>query len=236
VIVLGDSHAMGWGVEQDQAFPKVLEQRTGQKTLNAAVSSFATVREMRMLDRLDTSRLRYLVVQHADNDLPENRAFKQHGNHLPITSEEKYQEIVRYYAAQQRYVPGKYLYRLTMKILRLEPPEPDQLTMEPIAPADEADLFLNALEHAGASTSGLAHVQVIVLEIGQEFAHPKAFVAALAEVSRHDGHPPFVQLLLTLDTTSILKPEDFYVLDDHMNAHGHRVVGEALADLIKSVR
>ena len=207
IIVLGDSHAMGWGVEQDQAFPKVVEQRTGLKTLNAAVSSYATVREMRMLGRLDTSRLRYLVVQHADNDLPENRAFKENGNELPITAEDKYQEIVRYYAAQQRYIPGKYLYRLVMKVLRLEPPEPDQLKMEPIAPADEARLFLNALEHAGgASEASLAHVQVIVLEIGQEFAHPKAFVAAVAEESRRDGHPPFVQLLLTFDTTSVLKP------------------------------
>src|SRR3954447_9642508 len=74
VIVIGDSHAMGWGVNQDQSFPRVLAQRTGLKVLNAAVSSYATVREMRMLDRLDSSHLKVLVIQYADNDQPENRA------------------------------------------------------------------------------------------------------------------------------------------------------------------
>jgi hypothetical protein len=52
VVVLDDSHAMGWGVEQDEAFPQVLERITGLKTLNAAVPSFGTVRAIRLLRRL----------------------------------------------------------------------------------------------------------------------------------------------------------------------------------------
>lgn len=249
VIVLGDSHAMGWGVDQDATFARVLERQSGLKTLNAAVASYATVREMLMLGRLDTSRLRFLIIQHADNDPPENMSFRDHRNRLPITAEDKYQDIVRYYAAQQSYYPGKYVYRLFMKVLRLEAAEPDQLQMASIAPADEARLFLNALEHANHPSAQALNslnnldrvnrvnrVQVIALEIGQEMAHPRSFIAALAEESRRDGHPPFVQLLMTLDTTSILKADDFYVLDDHMTAHGHRVVGEALAEMIKGVR
>ena len=54
--MLGDSHAMGWGVEQEEALPQVLARKSGRKVLNAAVSSYGTVREMLMLDRLDTSR------------------------------------------------------------------------------------------------------------------------------------------------------------------------------------
>jgi hypothetical protein len=237
IIVLGDSHAMGWGVDQDQTFARIVERRTGLKTLNAAVSSYATPREMRMLGRLDTSRLKFLIIQHADNDLPENRSFQEHGNQLPITPEAKYREIEDYYQAQRRYYPAKYVYRLFMKVLRLEPPEPDQLQMVPISPADEAALFLNAVEHAGTTPiEVLNHVQLVVLEIGQDFTHPRAFIPAVAEASRADGHPPFVQLLVTLDTTTVLKDSDFYVLDDHMNAHGHEAVGNALAALIQSVR
>jgi len=235
VIVLGDSHAMGWGVDQQDTLARVVERLTGLKTLNAAVSSYGTVREMVMLGRLDVSRLRFLIVQHADNDLPENRTFQAAGNRLPITDEPHYREIVRHYASQQSYYPGKYIFRLFMKVLRLEKPEPDQLKMEIIPPAEEAELFLNAVEHAGQTPrETLSKVQIIVLEISQDPAHARAFIPALAEVSRRDGHPPSVQLLLTLDTTSLLKPEDFYILDDHMNAHGHQVVGEALAQLIKS--
>ena len=33
VIVLGDSHAMGWGVEQDETLPQVLARMTGLKVL-----------------------------------------------------------------------------------------------------------------------------------------------------------------------------------------------------------
>ena len=91
IVVLGDSHAMGWGVEQEQTLVSVVERQSRRKTLDAAVSSYATVREMRMLDRLDTSRLKYLVIQYADNDLPENRTFQRKGT-LPIMSEEQYPE------------------------------------------------------------------------------------------------------------------------------------------------
>ena len=45
-----------------------------------------------MLDRLDASRLRVLVIQYTDNDLLENRAYKTNGNHLPIMSAAQYQQ------------------------------------------------------------------------------------------------------------------------------------------------
>src|SRR5207249_11944844 len=67
---------------------------------------------------------------------------------LPITSEPVYDTIVRYYATQQSYYPGKYVLRLFMKVLRLEAPEPDRLKMEPIAPEQEAELFIHVLTHA----------------------------------------------------------------------------------------
>jgi hypothetical protein len=231
VIVLGDSHAMGWGVEQDQSFPRVLARRSGLKVLNAAVSSYATVREMRMLDRLDTSRLKVLVIQYADNDQPENRAFRDGHNHLTITGQAEYQTIVDHYAAQRSYYPGKYVWRLFMKVTRLEKAEPDQLKMEVLPPEVEAELFLNALEHAGRTP--LDGVQVVALEVNQELSHPRAFIAALAQVAPHDPHPPFVRRLLTFDTTAVLKDDDFYVLDDHMNAKGHDAVGSGLAAVVQ---
>jgi hypothetical protein len=51
VIVIGDSHAMGWGVDQDQSLVRVMAAKTGLKTLNAAISSYGTVRELTMLGR-----------------------------------------------------------------------------------------------------------------------------------------------------------------------------------------
>jgi hypothetical protein len=232
IIVLGDSHAMGWGVEQGETLSHVLARKCGLKVLNAAVSSYGTAREMMLLNRLDTSRLRYLIIQYADNDLPENRVFREHGGHLPITPKADYQRIVEYYAAQRGYYPGKYLFRLSMKVLRLEEPEPDQLRMDPVAPKEEAELFLYVLTHA--SRVQLGGVQIIVFEVNQAIEPRRPFMAALDEAKRGDGHPPFVGRLVTLDTATVLTSRDFYVLDDHMKASGHQAIGEALSSLVRS--
>jgi len=232
VIVIGDSHAMGWGVEQEEALPKVLERKLGRKVLNAAVSSYGTVREASMLDRLNTSRLRVLVVQYSDNDLPENRTYRLAGNHLPIMSEEQYQTIVRHYASQRSYYPGKYVYRLLMKILRLEEPEPDQMKMEPATPDQEAQLFLNALRFG--SKARLDDVQIVVFEINEQIRPARPFIPAVDRMRRRNDLQPFIRRLIPLDVAPKLTPEDFYRLDDHMNARGHEKVATVLADAIKA--
>ncbi len=229
VIVIGDSHAMGWGVEHDEAFPAVLARASGRKVLNAAVSSYATVRERKMLDRLDTSKLRVLVVQYSDNDLIENRAYSEGGNHLTITEQATYENIVRYYAKQQTYYPGKYVFRLTLKLTHLEAPEPDQLAMEPVSPDREVALFLNALTTGG--TRPLPSVPVVVLEVNQDLRHAHAFTTALSNDSPSAGGGTV--RIVPFDSSTVLRPEDFFVLDDHMTAAGHRRIGEALAGVIR---
>ena len=230
-IVVGDSHAMGWGVEHDDTLVRALARRTGLRTLDAGVSSYGTVREMAMLDRLDSTRLKYLVIQYADNDLPENRSFKDHGGTIPITSEEQYQRIVQYYADQQRYYPGKYVYRLLMKVLRLEPPEPDQLTMPAATPIEEAELFVNVLAH-GHDTP-LENVQLVVFEINEQISPARPFIAALDEVRKRPEYPGYIQRLIAVDVAPKLTSNDFFVLDDHMRPSGHQAVGDALAAVIR---
>jgi hypothetical protein len=117
-------------------------------------------------------------------------------------------------------------------VFRLEQPEPDQVTMEPMTSTKEAELFLDALEHAGRTP--LDDLQVIVFEINEQIAPPRPFIAALEQVHRDSANPRFVQRLLTLDVAAGLNSEDFYVLDDHMRASGHEKVGAALAELIRT--
>ena len=232
VIVIGDSHTMGWGVEEDQTFGRVLARKSGLKVLNAGISSYGTVREMRLLDRLDVSRLRFLILQYSDNDLLENQTFRNQGDRLPITGEAEYENVRRYYSGQHSYYPGKYVYRLLMKALRLEAPEPDQLAMAPATATEEARLFINALAHAGHGH--LDDVQVIVLEVNEQLQPRRPFIVALDQIKQEAANPAFVRRLTTLDLSVLLGPKDFYVLDDHMNPRGHQVVGEALAALINT--
>jgi lysophospholipase L1-like esterase len=76
IAVIGDSHAMGWGVNDQQAFPAVLQRLSGRPVYNLGVASYGTVRELIRLeqsglaDRIDT-----VIIQYCNNDLPENLRF-----------------------------------------------------------------------------------------------------------------------------------------------------------------
>ena len=233
VIVVGNSHAMGWGVDQEQALPQVLARKLGRKVLNAAVPSYGTVREMLMLKRLNTSNLRVLVVQYSDTDLPENQTFRLNANQLPTMNEQQYQTIVRHDGSQRSYYPGKYVYRLLMKILHLEEPEPDQLRLEPMPAAQEAQLFLFTVEHA--SGVRLDDVQVVAFEINERRT-ARPFIAAVDQERRRRGRAPFINRLKAVDVAPQLTRDDFYRLDGHMNGRGHEKVAAALADAIRGTR
>jgi hypothetical protein len=233
VIVLGDSYAMGWGVQQEETLSYVLARVSGLKVLNAGISSYGTVRELKLLDRLDTSRLKVLVVQYNETDLVENLAFRDHGGAVPILAAGQYQATVDWYQARQGYWPGKYTSGLFMKITRLEAPDPNApRTPASISALDEATLFVNVL--ARGTKTPLDGVKLIVFEASEQIRPPRSFLANVAVVSRGDQQPAYVQRLRALDVAPLLEEHDFYSLDDHLRASGHEKIGRALAEAIKA--
>src|SRR5688572_20115164 len=68
VISLGDSFAMGWGVEQDQTYAAGVAAKTGLRVLNAGISSYGTAREIALLKRLQTDSVRFLVFQYCRSE------------------------------------------------------------------------------------------------------------------------------------------------------------------------
>lgn len=74
IAVIGDSHAMGWGVEDEETFAAELERLSNRPVYNLAVSSYGTVRELvrleksGLIDKIDT-----IIIQYCANDLDENR-------------------------------------------------------------------------------------------------------------------------------------------------------------------
>jgi hypothetical protein len=233
VIVLGDSYTMGWGVQQEETLSRVLARTSGLKVLNAGISSYGTVRELKLLDRLDTSRMKFLVVQYNQTDLVENVAFREHGGTIPILAAEQYQASVDRNRARQGYWPGKYMSGLFGKLSALETLDPNA----PTAPAamsslEEATLFVDVLAR-GAKTP-LDEVQVIVFEASEQIRPPRPFLANVAVISRGDGQPAYVRRLRLLDVAPLLEEQDFYSLDDHLRASGHEKIGRALAEVIKA--
>jgi hypothetical protein len=232
VIVLGDSYAMGWGVQQDETLPRVLARASGRKVLNAGISSYGTVREMKLLDRLDTSKLKALVVQYHDSDVVENLAFRDQGGRIPVLGADQYKATVDWYLARQGYWPGKYMSGLFLKLTGLEAPDPNAPRMPAtLSSLEEAKLFLNVLEHG--TRKPLDDVKVIVFEASEQIRPPRSFLANVAVASRGDDYPAYIRRLRAVDIGPLLEETDFYNLDDHFRASGHEKIGQALAEALR---
>ena len=73
IAVIGDSFAMGWGVNDNETFSSKLENQLNKKVYNMGVSSYGTIREVKKLinsdyyDKIDT-----IIIQYHFNDIDEN--------------------------------------------------------------------------------------------------------------------------------------------------------------------
>ena len=230
IIVLGDSYAMGWGVDQEQSFAEQLADRIGKSVLNAAISSYGTARQILLLERLDTTRLETLVIQYCHNDYDENEAFVENGGRLAAMSARKYKRLVRENQSGRGYYLGRHLSTLlraranklrgilvgivenAFALPRDAPPTAD----------DEAGRFLKVLAHSGRISET---TKIIVLELGPFALTDNAFIDALG---RRRAAAPDALDVKTLRLAPLLRPEHFYPLDGHINAAGHEVVAAAL--------
>ncbi len=224
IVVVGDSHAMGWGVRGEESFPKRLQAMVGRPVLNAAISSYGTVREMILLERLALSSARTLVIQYSDNDIVENRPYVERGT-LGILPEWQYRAVVREHGLQTRYYPFKYASSL-LSIGRLtalwhRPPSPPSDT------ADEAPHFLDVLLRHRASIEGRT---VVVLAIGGNNDNDRRFIHALRGLLAEPRYAPLTPWVTAIDVSRTLEPDDYYLLDGHMRAAGHEKVARMVAD------
>ena len=109
IVLLGDSFALGWGVDQAETFIKLVENRMKLKTLNTCVPSFGTVREMLMLRKVNRSQLKYLILQYCADDYDENRLYYKNGNRPQLMRAETFQNMTTKHSKANSYYPGKYI-------------------------------------------------------------------------------------------------------------------------------
>lgn len=232
VIVLGDSHTMGWGVEQDETFVERLEKQLQQPVLNAGIASYGTVRELRLFEQLPTDSLQTLVIQYNEGDPMENRPYVEQGE-LQISSAAQYQQRVDSHTQTTRYWLGKYVWvmsRLTAQTLwyQVRGNAPQNIE-ETLTDAEEAAMFWAILKHHADQLRGL---RIVVFESQTFSPSDGAFIRALNE---HLEEAAALGLHIeTLDVGPLLSPQHYYVLDDHMNPEGHRVVADALYNHLRT--
>jgi hypothetical protein len=234
VIVLGDSFGMGWGVEDHEAFPSLLENTCGAEVLNSAISSYGTAREARLMSRLPLAALKWVIVQYNDNDQRENQEFMDRGNRIVPMGEAEYRGYQQMVASRREYQAGEHLIRF----LRLlggrvgpalasgNPPAPVNAESGRPKPS-EAGAFLNALRHAPPLPDG---VRVIAFEVNGFSRNDGSFAAAVRdELERTDIGEPWKSMTV-LDLSAHLTEDQYLPLDEHLSVRGH----QTLADLLGS--
>jgi hypothetical protein len=222
LIVLGDSYAMGWGVAQDESFAQQLEQLTGLTVLDAGIPSYGTARELLLLDQLDRSRLRTVIVQYFINDHAENVAYLAEGAGRVTMSPEEFAANAVAHRARLVYRPFDYLrafFDTTPFTSELEGTTPDAL-------ARTCLLVLH-------SCPALREVPIVLLEVGSWGGEPDGVSGPIETALQ--TNPAWAKLrehMVVLRLAELLTPDDFFVLDPHLRASGHAKIARALAQVL----
>ena len=188
---------------------------------------------MRLLDRLDHSRLKAILIQYSDNDFGENEHFFENGNSLKVMDENEFYEMQRLHSRQNRYKPGEHVVKFVpffiekiwsrldsriglQKIIRAETQQD--------ATETEARYFLNALLNAGLPPD----VDIYIFEINGRAKNDSVFAEALKRLLELKQPPELITRIRVLNLSSGLTNDKFFVLDDHINQDGHTYIAEML--------
>lgn len=233
VLVLGDSTAFGWGVEQKDTFSQILEDEIGQRVLNLGVPSYGTARELKAVESIDLSTVSLVIIQYNANDANENTQQVRNGM-LAQFSQEYYENIVLEYTRSHAYFPGKYAGTLLTIFVQnfrnswAPHQSPLQQVSETAALAEVIKLFVNP------STQSLA---IVILDIpgASDLGKRHSFVESLTyELEKRRLDQAFSSLKI-LDTTSLFTDNDYFPLDGHLTESGHRKLAKALSRHVKGI-
>lgn len=226
IVVLGDSHALGIGVPQDEIFAARVEAGAGLKVLNAGVSSYGTAREMMLLRRLNIDRINTIIIQYCRNDFEENKKYFELGGQLDIMPREKYESIAALDIENQQSFIQPGIGVLTRAVEKATQSVGSLFASEKRDEIDEVGAFKYALEKNRDLLEGK---KIILLELNGHNRYDNLFISK--------AKPRLQDLGLDLhfiDASRFLSDQDYFTLDNHMRPDGHRKVAEAILEVVRA--
>ncbi|MEN9877145.1 MAG: hypothetical protein RLZZ158_184 [Cyanobacteriota bacterium] len=227
-IVIGDSHAMGWGVEAGERYSQLLGAPL-QPSLNLAIASYGTARELRLLERYARryprgyAGARTILLQYGVNDWGENSS----------TGKQRFQSSsYRSYAANTPYVkPELLLDPWNAAHLRLFTEHWLKGLLKPEAnPLDvpypnHGEAFVASFSPYQQLLAGKSLVVFVSSDYGLWNASVyRDLKHSLGNLQRQ---LPRTRVVL-LDLSEACDSSCYFRLDDHLTAEGHRRVAQWL--------
>ena len=200
VAVIGDSHAMGWGVNDNETFSAILEKKLNKKIYNLAVAGYATEREILRLENSGLlKKINTIVIQYSDNDYNENIS-KISDNNIEI-SKVKFNELI---SAKQTFFKRlrkaiRYSYIIPIEKLNYK----NHILMNW---NDHEKIFYKIIN----KYDFLKEKKIIVIYVNGENIKFNNFP---------NGQSKILENLFFLDIS--YQKKDFFILDGHLNKYGH---------------
>ena len=228
VAVIGDSHAQGAGVADDQNFSYLLESTYHYQTLNLGIGSYATMRELEALAAYG-AHAKYVVVQYCDNDFAENeQSLRLSKEDFRALAEKQWNEIRNSYKAGKLrgYMAPLHDLAVMIRDRSYSAKSTWRRTLIEKRPIElEASTFGQIIERYRALLEGK---RLIVIEIASYGANSPRFEASFgAELNKISG----LQYRI-INSAQILNYDDYFFLDGHMNSLGHQKLAAALSQEI----
>ena len=211
VAVLGDSIAMGWGVEDDETFSYDLQKNLNKKVLNLGVSSYGTIREIKRLkknkyyNQVDT-----VIIQYHVNDYGEN---------IYMDPKKKYSQndFDKYFNEYQKTAaPFKLMLRLYKKTLRLLFSHINDIIFPSLNTKEwEIDKELDQLQKIISTNFSNEEKKILV------FITVEPWERMVYDKSKN----------YTFDFMEIkFEPQHKFIIDDHPNEKGHKFISQKLKE------
>lgn len=228
-VILGDSHAYGFSVNDEDTLQAQLKQRHGIDAVNLAVTIYATSRELSAAEAHAPSA-QTVVIQYCENDLGENAEYLEFP---PEKEPEVRQGVLQnireakevYHArkGQESWLDGP---RSVLQVIR----QREYLTRWEMAARErardydnEAQKFASILQRHKAYLDGR---RLVVFESSSFGSNSPRFKPAFEKAIR--AQLPGLRVDV-LDSTTVVDKADYFRFDDHPRPSAYRKFADLLA-------
>lgn len=221
IAVIGDSHAMGWGVNDNETFSSLLQTKLQRPVFNLAVSSYGTVREVLALEKSGVSdEVDTVIIQYCENDIGENLYFKLETNE---TRKLKFTQMI------SRSDSGEYSLPSSLRFM--------QSTYTNVLKVPFMEMK-NYIKGDDGRPDFTRHYQPLLSVIKDR----KVFEGKTVIIFYSNGHGArFVNFPNAKDRNLAsglfvdlnIERDSYFVLDDHLTKKGHEFVADKLAQLLR---